>query len=251
MYGSAPYTVVFIHGGPGDIGSLKNCANQFSSLSEMGAAEPLQSKYSIGALLKELYWQIKESCFTKVTLAGHSWGAWLAALFAEKHPELCEKIILFGCPPLTDSYVKEISQRRLQNLSGEDRSIYARLADNRATDEDMRKIPGILEKSDHYCLLDSRQTADKIDGRMFTHVWNEAAELRSSGILLSAFQNIKCNIYLIQGAMDPHPINGVIEPLEKLGIDYEAYRLEKCGHSPFAEKYAREDFYKILLKIIW
>jgi len=43
--------------------------------------------------------------------------------------------------------------------------------------------------------------------------------------------------------------NSNIQNLEN-DIMCESYILEKCGHSPFVEKYAKDEFYKILLQII-
>ena len=97
-------------------------------------------KQRIAELIGELYEQIKDNCSEMVTLVGHSWGAWLVALFAEKYPELVENVILVGCAPLEDKYVSEIGERRFANLSGEESAIYERLINNRAIDEDMKVI---------------------------------------------------------------------------------------------------------------
>ena len=112
-------------------------------------------------MIEELYLQIIKYCQEKPTLIGHSWGAWLAVLFAGKYPNICKNIILVGCPPLADKYVKEISLRRLQNLSDKESKIFERMIDNVATDEDMKKIPSILEKSDNYCFEDSEKTHNR------------------------------------------------------------------------------------------
>lgn len=251
LHGKAPYKTVLIHGGPGAIGSLKNCAEELSRLTGRGIVEALQSQYSIAELIEELYLQIIEYCQEKPTLIGHSWGAWLAALFAGKYPKMCKNIILVGCPPLADKYVREISLRRLQNLSDEESKIFQRMTDNVAVDEDMKKISGILEKSDNYYLESSEKLmADKADNEMYNRIWNEAAKLRTNGELLTAFKNMQSKLFLIQGVCDPHPIEGVIKPLEENGIPCKTYILEKCGHSPFMEKYAKERFYDILQDII-
>ncbi len=251
LYGKAPYKIVLVHGGPGAIGSLKGFAQELAELSQIGVVETLQSKYSIAELIEELYIQIKDNCSNKVTLIGHSWGAWLVAFLAEKYPELIEHLILIGSGPLEDKYVSEIGTRRFQNLSAEDGAILQRLIDNQATDEDMEKIPNIFEKTDNYC-LESREEhkADKTDSEMHNKVWSEAAKLRTSGKLLKSFQNIKNKIYLIQGKVDPHPVKGVTIPLQENGVLCETYVLEKCGHSPFMEKYAKDEFYKILTQVI-
>lgn len=251
LYGKAPYKIVLVHGGPGAIGSLKGFARELNILSQMGVVEALQSKYSIAELIDELYSQISDNCNEKVSLIGHSWGAWLAALFAVKYPELIERIILVGSGPLEDKYVAEIGTRRFENLSEEDGEIFQRLINNQATDEDMAKIPNVFEKSDNYCLENrDMHKADKTDSRMHNTIWEEAAGLRTSGELLAAFKRIKNKIVLIQGETDPHPARGIMIPLQENGVECETYILEKCGHSPFMERYAKEDFYKILLEII-
>lgn len=251
LYGKAPYKIVLVHGGPGAIGSLKGFARELNALSQIGVVEALQSKYSIAELIDELYSQISDNCNEKVSLIGHSWGAWLAALFAEKYPELVERIILVGSGPLEDKYVAEIGTRRFENLPEEDGEIFQRLMNNQATDEDMAKIPKVFEKSDNYCLENrDMHKADKTDSQMHNIIWEEAAGLRTSGELLAAFKRIKNKIVLIQGETDPHPARGITIPLQENGVECETYILEKCGHSPFMEKYAKEDFYKILLEII-
>lgn len=74
--------------------------------------------------------------------------------------------------------------------------------------------------------------------------------MRTNGELLKAFRNIKSKMYLIQGESDPHPAKGVTIPLQENGIPCETYILAKCGHSPFMEKYARDEFYYILVRIM-
>ena len=81
LYGKAPYKIVLVHGAPGAIGSLKGFAQELAELSQIGVVETLQSKYSIAELIEELYIQIKDNCSNKVTLIGHSWGAWLVAFW--------------------------------------------------------------------------------------------------------------------------------------------------------------------------
>lgn len=251
LYGNAPYKIVLVHGGPGAIGSLKGFSKELSEVSQIGVVEALQSKYSINELIEELYNQIKTNCEEKVSLIGHSWGAWLVAFFAEKYPELIENVILVGSGPLEDKYVSEIGARRMKNLSKEDGALFQRLCNNQATDEDMAKIPTVFEKSDNYCLENrDLHKADRTDSQMHNMVWEEAAKLRTNGTLLTSFKKIQSKLFLIQGETDPHPAKGIIIPLQENGVECEAYILEKCGHSPFMEKYAKEEFFDILLRIL-
>ena len=251
LYGKEPYKVVLVHGGPGAIGSLKGFSKELSELAEVGVVEAIQSKYSINELIEELYCQIRDNTSDKVSLVGHSWGAWLVVLFAERYPDLIEKVILVGSGPLEDKYVSEIGARRFHNLSEEEGEIFQRLINNQATDDDMEKIPKVFEKSDNYCLENKENhKADKTDSEMHNKVWSEAAKLRTSGELLKAFKNNKSKLYLIQGELDPHPVQGITLPLQENDIPCETYILQRCGHSPFMEKYAKEEFYKILIQTL-
>ena len=91
-------------------------------------------------------------------------------------------MILVGCPPLEVEYVPEIISRRLENLQGEAREVFQRLLDNRADDEDMKRLPAVLEQADNYC-IDKKNiySMGKTDGKMYNSVWNEAAKLRADG----------------------------------------------------------------------
>ena len=251
LYGKQPYKIVLVHGGPGAIGSLKGFAKELNARTNIGVVEAIQSKYSIDELIEELHNQIQDNCFDKVTLIGHSWGAWLVALYSVRYPEQVVNTILVGSGPLEDKYVPEIGKRRMQNLLEDYRTLFQRLANNETTVEDMKRIPAMFEKSDNFCLDDKENhRADRVDSEMHNRVWSEATQLRSSGELLRTFKKIKSNLFIIQGSVDPHPAQGVIQPLEEIGVECETYILEKCGHSPFMEKHAKEKFYEILVDIV-
>lgn len=102
-HGKEPYHIVVLHGGPGAAGSAFGLARLIAQ--EYGVLESMQSKYTIMELEEELMEQIEEDCSGKVILAGHSWGAWLAGLFAERFPDKVEKVNLIGCGPLDEAYV--------------------------------------------------------------------------------------------------------------------------------------------------
>lgn len=71
-YGSAPYSVVLVHGGPGAKGSLKLMAEELSL--QNGVLEPFQTRYSIEELIQELHEQVCRETDGAVTFVGHSWG---------------------------------------------------------------------------------------------------------------------------------------------------------------------------------
>ncbi len=90
-----------------------------------------------------------------------------------------------------------------------------------------------------------KEEAD-VNGDLHDKIWKEAVRLRKSGKLLERFGRISCPLVLIQGAVDPHPAEGVIQPLKDRNVVIKAYVLDKCGHTPWREKYAREEFVRVL-----
>ena len=86
----------------------------------------------------------------------------------------------------------------------------------------------------------------KVNGDLYEKVWKEAAGLRKSGKLLERFGRISCSLVLIQGAVDPHPPEGVIRPLRDRNVEIKSYVLDKYGHTPWRKKYAREEFARVL-----
>ena len=64
--------------------------------------------------------------------------------------------------------------------------------------------------------------------------------------LLELGKKINCPIVAIHGDYDPHLAEGVKEPLTRVLKDFRFVLLEKCGHEPWLERYARHEFYRIL-----
>ena len=256
-YGNQPVEIVVIHGGPGACGSLACVAKELGRTH--GAAEPIQSRHTVAGLIEELHEQVKLTTSRPVTLLGHSWGAWLAVLYAARHPELVRQIILVGSGPFKKQYVPRILERRLSRLSpGEAESfrlILSQLSDRTGDDQgqSLSRLGALAEKADNFHLLEN--DADQsgliaIDGPMYASVWPQAEEMRRNGELTSALKWLKCAVMVIHGEYDPHPVEGVVKPLEEQGVDVKVHVLPKCGHSPFKEKFAAGPFFKIIRETI-
>lgn len=95
LYGNAPYKVAVIHGGPGAAGSMRHLAWELSSMCSV--IEPMQSKYNIQSLVRELDRQLNASAEMPMIFIGHSWGAWLSIIYATHYPENVTGLILVGC----------------------------------------------------------------------------------------------------------------------------------------------------------
>ena len=81
---------------------------------------------------------------------------------------------------------------------------------------------------------------------MFQRVWGEATELRRSGRLLALGKQLQCPLVAIHGDFDPHPAEGVQEPLAAVLERFRFILLENCGHKPWIERQAKDAFYMAL-----
>ncbi len=250
-YGSAPYRIAAVHGGPGALGDLGDLAYELQTKTGYSVLEPIQTRTAIRELLDELKTQLSENCEFPVILIGHSWGAWLSAIFTAAHPELVKKIILVGCPPLSPEYAEDIVKNRIKNMPEKIRADYYRLCgqldSKTAGDKDglLRQLSKITDDADYYCREKPvREFFIRADGTAYEAVWREAAEVRKNGKLLDDFRSAAKKIILIHGKNDPHPAEGVLVPLNDR--IRRIYLLERCGHTPWREKYAKNPFIGIL-----
>jgi pimeloyl-ACP methyl ester carboxylesterase len=74
----------------------------------------------------------------------------------------------------------------------------------------------------------------------------DAEELRRSGKLLKYGKHIKCPVVAIHGDYDPHPALGVQKPLSAILKNFRFILLKNCGHKPWVERQAKDEFYGIL-----
>lgn len=250
FYGNKPYEVAVIHGGPGDIGGMQPVAEHLGKI--CGVMEPIQSQYTIIALVMELRRQLGIYVKEPVTLIGHSWGAWLSLLVASCYPFLVKQVVLVGCPPLEEIYAGHIHERRMKRLSKEEQERFGwYMSHMSAISEDgWHDLRYLMAKADHYAPKTDSAAYAHLDGKMYERVWLEAMQMRRSGDLMRYIQSVSCPIYVIHGDYDPHPLEGIINPLDSLCIPYRLQILQKCGHVPFDDQFAEERFYQVLEQIL-
>jgi pimeloyl-ACP methyl ester carboxylesterase len=140
-YGSAPFRVAVVHGGPGAAGEMAAVAHELCS--DRGVLEPLQTERSLQAQVEELKGQLREHADPPVTLIGFSWGAWLSLILAAQYPDFVDRLILIGSGPFQESYVPKIMETRLSRLSGaegeEAKCLIAALQDQNDTLDEAKK----------------------------------------------------------------------------------------------------------------
>ena len=250
LHGNGPYTLAVIHGGPGAAGDMAPVARELSS--RRGILEPLQTELTVEGQVRELHDLLQAHAGLPVTLLGHSWGAWLSFMFASLHPGMVKKLILVGSGPFEESYTASLRETRLNRLDAAERRIVESLVrtmnDPRAPGrlEAMKKLGELFTRADSFEMIMPDETRADIQPDIFMSVMDEAALLRKNGSLLAMGKMITCPVVAVHGTRDPHPYEGVAEPLTRVLSDFRLILLDRCGHYPWKERYARDEFYSIM-----
>lgn len=251
-YGRPPYTVAAVHGGPGAPGAVAPVARELAK--NTGVLEPLQTKDTLEGQIAELHAVLEANAALPTILIGHSWGAMLAFIVAARYPSYVRKLILVGSGPFEEKYADNITPDRLNRLSEAERVEAFKLIDiindpaAPAKDKPMARVGELFARADAYDALPREREPEPlpVSEAINRRVWAEAKPLRTSGELVKMGEKIACPVVAIHGDYDPHPAAGVKGPLERVLKDFRFILLEKCGHEPWMERFARERFYAIL-----
>ncbi len=256
QYGQGSPQVVVLHGGPGAPGSVGALAQEIGK--RHSALEPFQGQGSVEGQVEELNDQIKASCTEPVTLIGHSWGAWLAYVYAATHPRRVSKLVLVGSGPFDVSYVAQMNATRAQRMPPDQEAEINRLAgaifggglpeaEEKAC---FGQLGGIMTALDSFEAIDKNSHAVDYRPDHFKSLMPQAGQLRKSGQLVAYGKDIQCPVLAIHGDYDPHPVDGVRQPLSQVLGDFEMRVIDRCGHEPWNEVYGKETFYKTLFSFI-
>ena len=249
-YGKAPFNVAVIHGGPGAAGEMAPVARKLAS--DFGVLEPHQTETSINGQAQELFTDLKTFGDFPITLIGFSWGAWLSFIVSAKYSSIIKKLILISSGGFEETYAERFQETFLNRLNEADKKKFhslIKVVENPAAEDRnsaFERFGALFSKADAYDSIGC--DAEKIDCQVdiFQSVWKEAMKLRKSGRLLEFGKHIQCPVVAIHGDHDCHPPEGVQKPLSAILKRFRFILLKKCGHKPWIERAAREEFYRRL-----
>ncbi|MCA1663419.1 MAG: alpha/beta hydrolase [Myxococcales bacterium] len=231
-HGAAGPTVVALHGGPGAPGSMAPLARVLAD--QFVVLEPLQrpsggEPLTVARHVADLH-ELVESLGGDVrpALVGSSWGAMLALAYAARYPERTAAIVAIG------SGTFDLAARaRMHEI----------LDDRRALDFDasytFERCEGGVEAADS-------DDEGAFDARANQETWNDMLRLQAAGVYPAAFAAIDVPVLMLHGAYDPHPGTMIRDGLTPFIPQLEYREWERCGHYPWLEKHARDDFYRTL-----
>ena len=250
IYGEPPFKTAVLHGGPGAPGYMAPVARELSS--DRGVLEPLQTASTVGGQVQELRGILQKNADLPVCVIGSSWGAWLGFILSARFPELVGKLILVGSGAFEEKYAIGIMDKRLSRLSEKERGeayfLMDALIDPEIPNKDelMARFGKLCTKADAFDPVTLETEEIRVQYRVYSSVWADAWELRKSGALLDLGNKIQCPVVAVHGDSDPHSAQGVCKPLSKILKNFRFILLEKCGHYPWIEKHAKDEFFKIL-----
>jgi pimeloyl-ACP methyl ester carboxylesterase len=233
--------VAVIHGGPGAPGEMAPVARELSP--NIGVLEPLQTADSINGQVAELKNVLEKSGNPPITLIGFS-----------RHPSMVKKLIFVSSGPFDEKYVAQIMETRFKHLNADEKNeallLFSTLDSACMKGNRFIRFGELMDKADSFDSLphDSETLPGNPD--IYQKVWAEASKMRRSRKLLNLGKMIRCPVVAIHGDYDPHPAVGVQEPLSRVLQDFRFILLEKCGHHPWFERQAKQQFYDVLGKEI-
>ncbi|MEA2015434.1 MAG: alpha/beta hydrolase [Actinomycetota bacterium] len=249
-YGDSPFKIAVLHGGPGISGEMSPVAEELCSLH--GVLEPLQKAVSLQGQVQELYDILEENSSRPITIIGWSWGAILGFIYTAKYSAAVKKLILVSSGVFQKKYASKIEKTRMKRLDPEERvklkktmkALYDPSFGNK--DMIMLQLEKLLYKTDFYNPTPFKSDVVEYRYDVFRSVWKDMEKFRASGRLLKMGRNISCPVVAIHGDYDPHPYQGIKEPLRKVVSDFKFILLDNCGHKPWIEKDITGSFYSVV-----
>ena len=253
-YGSSEDIVVVLHGGPAAAGDAAPIARGLSD--SFTAIEPWQRgsgemPLTVSRHVEDLHSLIQGLALdSPPAIVGHSWGAMLALCHAAEYPNDAGPIVLVGCGtfdrPSRDR-MKAILEERTDS----------RLRQRLAEIDESTRDPGELHMTKYKLTRDlsvydrmkpwpDREEYEPLDARAHKETWDDMLRLEADGTYPAAFSRIRSRVLMLHGDYDPHPGAMIRDSLRPFVRELEYRELARCGHSPWLERSARDEFFSAM-----
>lgn len=250
-HGRAGPLVLVLHGGPAAVGDVAPLAKGISE--SFRAAEPWQRGSEEVPLtvarhvadLHELATDLGGDA--PAAIVGHSWGAMLALCYAAAHPGKAGPIALVGCGTFEQAGRSQM-QATIDGRMDDDLRDRIRRASANATDP-VDQFMQIFKLTRHIFDYDpirpypDREESEPFDLKAHNETWGDMQKLQDDGTYPGAFAAIESPVLMLHGQYDPHPGKMIRDSLRSHLPQLEYREYERCGHSPWIERSAREPFF--------
>lgn len=251
-YGTDGPEVIVLHGGPGAVGNAAPIARGLEDAFRV--YEPWQrgsgpTPLTVARHVFDLDGTIALHCGEPPFLVGESWGAMLALAYAAEHPERVRGLVLVGCGTFDEvarAKLREtLRERQSAALRGELSELAASAMDADALQAELYRLTQSLYDFEPITLEDE-DLDEPFDMQGHQETWEDMVRLQAEGIYPAAFAAIRCPVLMLHGDYDPHPGELVRDSLLPYLPQLQYRELPRCGHSPWAERWAREEFFAAL-----
>ena len=241
--------MIVVHGGPGAAGSMAPVAREIAD--SYRVLEPFQSPTSdtVARHIADLHHVVESrGGGARPAIVGHSWGAMLALAYAAAHPTGVGPLVLVGC----GTFDLPARARLRENLNAradvETRRRFANLENEFPDPEQRFRELGKLTLALYsYSLATTETGSENVDDAAASAAtWNDMVRLQETGVYPGAFVAIESPVLMIHGDVDPHPGAMTRATLQPCLPQLEYRELERCGHYPWLEKFARDEFFSLL-----
>lgn len=247
--------VYVLHGGPAAIGQAAPIAEGLSQ--DFRAIEPFQRGSGIEPLtvdchIKDLDYLIDSKIDTqKPFIIGHSWGAMLALAYASSHPDKVHALILVGCGTFNIESRNRMNKVLSERLGEETQKLLNNF-ESKYPDPIKRLHVrfDLINKAYDFSPLETtnyESITESYDIKAHTETWNDMIRLQENGTYPNAFSIIKVPVLMLHGSYDPHPGSMIYDSLKPYIKNMEYIELDKCGHYPWKEKYAKSKFFSLMI----
>jgi pimeloyl-ACP methyl ester carboxylesterase len=249
-YGDSGFVVITLHGGPAASGCTGPIAQGLSGTFRV--MEPWQRGSSDTPLTVARHVEDLHNLILTLdeppALFGESWGAMLALVYAAAHPDSISKVVLNGCGTYDTTTRGRIGDILNSRYTDEDRIRMAEL-DTTIADPSERMFQRyeIIKPKYNYDHIDHEDDGtEPFDGQAHEETWNDELRLQESGAHPAEFATITAPVLMIHGDYDPHPGIETFNLLKTIIPQIEYRELARCGHSPWYERHARDEFFEVL-----
>ena len=247
-HGSAGPLVLCLHGGPGAPGEVAPVAARLGM--HYRVLEPFERRsgatpLSLTLHANDLAQLVLGEEAPHAAVVGFSSGAITALTFAASWSHLCRAVVLIGAATV-DAESRAEFKRRLAGRLGPAAS--ARLAELRqlpASDEVLEAQAKLLGEAYFVDPVSLPQPA-WVDAQGHGQTWQDMLRLQEAGEHPRSFRSIRSPVLMIHGADDPHPGPMIRDSLRAVMPQLEYVELAACGHYPWLERAAREEFQHVL-----
>jgi pimeloyl-ACP methyl ester carboxylesterase len=211
--------------------------------------EPFQSGLAttVAEHVADLH-NVVESCTESgaPALVGHSWGAMLSLAYAAAYPGSVGPIVLV-CSGTFDLASRErLSANMASRMDSEMRNRFELAQQMTDPNQRLRELGSLTMELYSFDLASNDQEIDESEPGSNRETWEDMVRLQGEGVYPAAFAAIKSPVLMLHGAVDPHPGEMIRASLAPYIPQLEYREWERCGHYPWLEKYAREEFFAVM-----